>query len=332
MSTSQIEVGRAPVPNPPALISDTEREALAVRLDAAHRGQAWKIEPLRRRIQYAHRIGVDVDDDARPADVDDALERVLGTSDLVPGHWLTTGSKISDAVALLQAPDGNATGFLVSPWLLMTNHHVLRTPQDAGNTQVIFRYQQDPRGRIGRTRNTVLDPDRFFVTDRVLDVTLVALSGPDDEPGPGHAFGSLPLIGATGKILLGQPVNIVQHPHGRPREIAIRNNPVLSLTTTHMTYASDTDRGSSGAPVLNDRWELVALHRRSVEATDATGQKIDLNGNPITDTTPASQRHWVANEGVRVSALVAWLTAAAPSLPDSQQALAGQLLAAGGNR
>lgn len=320
------------VPNPPSAISDTDREALAQRLEAANRGQAWKAEPRRRKIQYARRVGVDVDDHARADDVDAALEKVLGRADFLPGHWLHTGAKLSDAVALLQVPGGNATGFLVSPWLLITNHHVLHTADDADNTTVIFRYQQDTRGRIGRTRSGTLDPDRFFATDDTLDVTVVALSGSDDAPGPGHAFGSLPLIGVTGKILLGQSVNIVQHPQGRPREIAIRNNPLLSLTDTHITYASDTDCGSSGAPVLNDRWELVALHRRSVEATNAAGQTIDLNGNPIADTTPTSQRHWVANEGIRVSSIVAWLSAAAPAFPEYQQALVAQLLAAGGNR
>jgi endonuclease G len=50
--------------------------------------------------------------------------------------------------------------------------------------------------------------------------------------------------------------------------------------------------GSSGSPVFSDEWQLVALHHAAEQAKDAEGNKIDLNGNPITDRTSDHLRNW----------------------------------------
>jgi endonuclease G len=44
-----------------------------------------------------------------------------------------------------------------------------------------------------------------------------------------------------------------------------------------------------------------------VEAQDAAGVAIDINGRPVTESTPEHLRHWVANAGLRVSRLVTHL-------------------------
>jgi endonuclease G len=312
---------------PAAVVSPDERRALHRVLDAARRGTAWRAEPITRKIAYARRSGVDLPPDPEPAAVDDALERVMGSLDLLPGHWLQAGHQAGEAVALVQTERGPATGFLVSPWLLLTNQHVLRTADDADGTTLSFRYQRDARGRTGRVREHRLDPVRFFVADEELDYALVALAAGAAEQDPGRGYGSIPLRTPTGKIMLGQPVNIVQHPQGRPREIAVRENRLLAVSDTTLTYTADTEPGASGSPVLNDRWELVALHRRSVEAVDDRGRPVDLDGHPVTRATPDDRRDWVANEGVRVSAIVADL--AARSFPPAQAGLLDQVLTEG---
>ncbi len=315
---------------PPAPASPTRRRSLRRRADAARHGTAWRAESATRKIAYARRHGIELPPGTAAADVDDTLERVLGASDLLPGHWLRAGHEVGESVALVATDRGPATGFLVSPWLLLTNEHVLRHGDDAENATLSFRYQRDARGRTGRVREHRLDPDRFFDADAELDWALVALHGQDAEQGPGHSYGSIAMQGQIGKILLGQPVNIVQHPQGRPREVAVRDNRLLGITDTALTYGADTEPGSSGSPVLNDRWELVALHRRSVEAVDDDGRAIDRRGDLVTGATPADRRNWVANEGVRISVLVAAL--AARSYPSAQAALVEQALAPGGRR
>jgi endonuclease G len=290
--------------------------AMAGALRAARAGTAWRREPLTRKVAHARRIGLDVTLDTDPAEIDAALERHIGSVDLLPGLWLRRALAAADAVAQLPGPNGDGSGFLVSPWLLLTNHHVTPSPEEAADTQVRFRYEEDAAGRMTRTRSHRMDPSRFFVTSpaargvcaepNALDYTLVALEPTSQGGPPGDTFGWISLIGATGKILLGQPVNIIQHPRGSSRQIAVRNNLLLNLEDERcMVYETDTDSGSSGAPVFNDRWELVGLHHTAVDATDDQGRRIDRNGNLVTGDTPPQLRNWVANAGIRVSAIVA---------------------------
>jgi endonuclease G len=106
----------------------------------------------------------------------------------------------------------------------------------------------------------------------------------------------------------------------------------------YLTYLTDTEPGSSGSPVLNDAWELVALHSRAEPGRDAQGRPVDVDGQVITDDTPESRRTWVANKGIRCSALVADLTARRGSAAEMGAsgtdvgALIDELLRQGGNR
>jgi len=59
-------------------------------------------------------------------------------------------------------------------------------------------------------------------------------------------------------------VNIIQHPEGGYKQIVLGNNRVLELVEHFFLYEADTLPGSSGLPVFNRQWEIVALHRRSV--------------------------------------------------------------------
>ena len=151
-----------------------------------------------------------------------------------------------------------------------------------------FRYEEDDNEELHGTIRLALQPERCFVTSPVaeLDLTLVAVAPtPDGEP-PGKTFGHIVAPGPIGKVLLGQPVNILQHPDGRPREIAVRNNLLLSVDDDlTLTYGTDTERGSSGSPVLSDRWELVALHHSS--KTETASSAMSGSGSPRSSATSA---------------------------------------------
>lgn len=60
------------------------------------------------------------------------------------------------------------------------------------------------------------------------------------------------------------PLNIIQHPVGQPKKIAIRNNLATRADSPELRYFTATLGGSSGSPVFNDNWRVVGIHRGSI--------------------------------------------------------------------
>ena len=58
-----------------------------------------------------------------------------------------------------------------------------------------------------------------------------------------------------------QGLFILQHPGGKTLKMA--NGGVRQVSGGWVDYEVDTEPGSSGSPVFNNRWELVALHSRA---------------------------------------------------------------------
>jgi endonuclease G len=287
-------------------ITDENRERIAAVL--ADPPNAWRSEPLERKIAHLRQCDIDIPGDVSDQEVDLRLERVIGEADLVSTNWFRGGGRVGDAVALIRQP-APATGFLVSDWLILTNSHVLPTADVAAGSDVFFRYEEDENGGITPIK-AITDPDRCFICSDTddLDFAIVALKPLADRTPPGRRFGRIPLNGAVGKVMVGQPLNIIQHPSGQSRRVAFRNNRLLSLEDDRrLLYETDTQGGSSGSPVLNDRWQLVALHHASQPARNAQGVEIDVNGQSVTQDTPEHLRQWSANVGIRVSCLVTYL-------------------------
>jgi hypothetical protein len=77
--------------------------------------------------------------------------------------------------------------------------------------------------------------------------------------------------------LSGEPVNIIQHPRGRAKEIVFYSNRVQKISPKYIQYEADTDLGSSGSPVLNRQWQTVALHHAVLVEEKEDG--IDIHGS-----------------------------------------------------
>jgi endonuclease G len=236
------------------------------------------------------------------------LERIILTDDLLGVGYLEGGVRAAAAVGRVNIRDdrgrltGYGTGSLVSPELLLTNHHVLPDAATAGFSVVEFDYQDGPDGLPRPVRAFGLDPDRFFAADEDLDFALVAVKAADGELAE---FGFNRLIGTEGKAIVGDFVTIVQHPRGGKKQIALRENRIVDVLDRFLHYETDTEPGSSGSPVFNDQWEVVALHHASVPAADHA----EL-GNCL-------------NEGIRVSRLLEFLRG--KQFPAAQQALLDRL-------
>ena len=241
------------------------------------------------------------------------LERVIGNNDLLSFDALLKAIAIARFVGMVcrrepeRGPERElvpvATASMVSPRLLLTNNHVLGSRDEAASSVVKFDYQLGENGVALAASTFELRPDEFFATDETLDYTLVAVATTAKEGTPLAHFGWNRLIGTEGKILKGYPVNIIQHPEGNYKQIVLSGNQVLELSKDDFLYDADTLPGSSGAPVFNREWELVALHRRSVPHL-VDGKIVTRGGQVWTRNIPDSEIWWVGNLGTRVSSLV----------------------------
>jgi V8-like Glu-specific endopeptidase len=243
-----------------------------------------------------------------------SLERVLGTNDLMGVAFLETGLQVARTVGRIWIgisagqPVGYGTGFLVSARLLLTNHHVLGDRALARTSIVEFNYQLGPDGAPRPTYSFALDPDTFHFADRNLDYACVAVQPTSKGSSkPLIEFGFNPLIEEQGKAIAAQWVNIIQHPNGGMKQLALRENHVVDVLDDFLHYQTDTAPGSSGSPVYNDRWEVVALHHSGVWATNAAGQILSVDGKIWTADMGEDRIKWISNEGVRISKVIAHL-------------------------
>lgn len=257
-----------------------------------------------------------------------ALERVLHTNDLLGLRFFEQGLRVARAVGRIHIRGdqgqalGYGTGFLVSPRLLLTNHHVLSSAAQARRSVVEFNYQESASGEMQSSEVVALQPDTLFLADADLDYALIAVAA---EPGLG-TYGWLPLISDPGKVLVGETVNIIQHPNGEPKQLAIRHNQVVDELEQFLHYQTDTDPGSSGSPVLNDQWEVVALHHSGVPQRNSQGEVLTTDGRPWEEGMGEHRIAWEANEGVRVSQLLQHIREQA--LPPEAEELRQELLEA----
>jgi thermitase len=177
---------------------------------------------------------------------------------------------------------------MISPRLAMTNNHVLENAAHGANSMIEFDFVEGLVESVQRSRFFSLDPGTFFLTSPGLDYTIIAV-GTDYDDGEAQRRGWLSLIEQSGKILVGERLNIIQHPGGGPQKVGLRRNELESVRDDYLIYGTDTEGGSSGSPVCNDQWLLAALHHASVPERDEAGRFL----------------RWIANEGVRISRIVA---------------------------
>jgi endonuclease G len=240
------------------------------------------------------------------------LERIINGNDLLNINYLDKGLLAAAAVGRVVVigsdgePLGFGTGSMISPRLMLTNNHVLRDAGVARNSQLQFNYQFDTRGRLLPTEDFDLRPDEFFYTNQQLDFTVVAVAETSQSGRAALAqYGALRLNREVGKVSPGESLTIIQHPGGNPKQIAVRENKLLQIDQFYLWYMTDTAPGSSGSPVFNDQWQIVALHHSGVPAKDDAGNWLTVDGKLWDASTMDESRvKWIANEGVRVSCIV----------------------------
>jgi len=322
-----ISLGKFPMPyeredSPASEAASKRHEAIMAERESSASGKTAETIPGESTARIATRLNL-----LNPLD-GLAVARVFGRDDFLPMHYLSSGLRAARPVGRIQVRDmlGHhqqfGTGFLISPGLMLTNHHVLSSDEAAMRSQIEFDVQED-ENFIELPRKTFrLNPDRFFYASERLDFAIVAVAPRSSEGGLLADLGSLPLIEESGKALIDEPVTIIQHPEGGFKRIALRENKILGLVDDFIQYTTDTSISSSGAPVFNDQWQVVALHHRAVAQRNKKGQRLTVNHRIWTEMMDVGTIEWVANEGVRISSIVADLKSKSDWTPVERSLLA----------
>lgn len=210
-----------------------------------------------------------------------ALARIVQQSRLAltPQVWRDRLTTLSRRVCRVELEGGRAlgTGFLVAPDVVLTNSHVIE-----------HRLLEALRVRF----DLKVLPDRIAVhPGRVFAVTACLAQSPHSpadlmHPRPREAtrdeldYAFLLIQDAPGEDRLGdQPRGfiplapssptafapgalalVVQHPKGRPMQVALDTFQAVNRSQTRVTYCTNTHPGSSGSPCFTPDLELVALH------------------------------------------------------------------------
>ncbi|OYE06406.1 trypsin-like peptidase domain-containing protein [Nostoc sp. 'Peltigera membranacea cyanobiont' 232] len=215
----------------------------------------------------------------------DVLEKIIGENTLRPISFLQQGLQVARSVAYIGVRTSqerwSGTGFLVAQDLLLTNNHVLHSSNLLADTIFRFNYEENFQGEAQQTDEYRPKPNGAFHTSQALDYTLVQLGGE-----PGKKWGWLPLVSKP--ISVGSRVNIIQHPSGQSKQISLQNNFVQYVGGNVVQYITSTLQGSSGSPVFNDGWQIVALHHA---------------GGNIPE--PTTQQRYFRNEGIQIESILA---------------------------
>jgi V8-like Glu-specific endopeptidase len=109
------------------------------------------------------------------------------------------------------------------------------------------------------------------------------------QDNPNDKWGALPLNRANPQAK--DEVIIVQHPGGGQKQIALSHNVLVYVNGQRLQYLTDTLEGSSGSPVFNTEWQVVALHHK---------------GGWLKE--PGSKQAVYRNQGVHINVVIDGLT------------------------
>jgi V8-like Glu-specific endopeptidase len=181
-------------------------------------------------------------------------------------------------------------------WVLLTNAHVISDDPAEQQSDPPALAPDEARivfeaGEVIAADGQAVDAETEYEVERVIfssprtefDCTVVTLSRNVDFKKPFDIAKRLPLVGKN------QRVYVIGHPKGGGLAFSIDDNLLLDHEIPKIHYRAPTEGGSSGSPVFNQNWDLIALHH-------AGGMDMKkLNGKPGT---------YPANEGISFQSIL----------------------------
>jgi len=214
---------------------------------------------------------------AQPEPEPGQLEAVLGKQGPETFRWWKTGLERALSVAAVRQRFGGrrGTGFLVrardfgfepaDELLVLTNFHVINEhgaspgvkPEEA---EIVFE---------------AVDADRTYLVEKIIwsspvdrhDVGLLRMKTPITGIKPLPTATALPVLEDSAKVY------VIGHPGGRELAFSFQDNKLLDHEgppagkpqipgVCRVHYHAPTEGGSSGSPVFNALWEVIALHHK----------------------------------------------------------------------
>jgi S1-C subfamily serine protease len=193
------------------------------------------------------------------------LERILGSTGVQNLTWYRTGLSRAEAVVLILdgMGSGQGSGFLLSgaelcdalpadEKFVITNAHVVSETYSAAALV--------PEEAVIKFEALGLD-DEYRVAEVIfssppvdLDVSVLRIDKPAPSVDPIPIGKRLPV--ADGE----QRVYVIGHPLGGGLSFSLQDNTLLDHEDPLVHYRAPTEPGSSGSPVFNSQWKLIALH------------------------------------------------------------------------
>lgn len=169
------------------------------------------------------------------------------------------------------------SGFKIGMQTILTNHHVLFPGGIAANNVTVkFGFDQEagePFELIERFTGKV----ETIVGEKDADWAAIELAEPLDK---------WPMIDLSGSAepKMNDKAFIIQHPGGRYKRLGFVRNKITEVDGIYVRYLTDTEGGSSGAPVFDSLGRIMALHHSG-------GRPVEVAGKPPV----------VKNEGIKIS-------------------------------
>jgi endonuclease G len=202
------------------------------------------------------------------------------------------------------------TGFMISDRLFMTCNHVILDAQKATEFFVEFNYELDVMAVPKAVTRFALAPDDFFMSSPkdALDFTIVALGNRVFGEGNLSDFGYIPIKEPENRLPMDKLANVIGHPKGQFKQMSIRSNRIAARSNEVLQYYTPANVGSSGSPVFNDKWKLIAMHHWGCPTRTAYTPR----GKPGPENT---------REGICISAIVKRINSEKNRLSQKQRAL-----------
>lgn len=229
-----------------------------------------------------------------------ALQKIVGPNDtyLDVAKWRAGLTRAEWRVCRIDySGHGVGTGFLVGPNLVLTNYHVVQAliekktsaaqwtcrfdykVKESGETiasgkAVAFAKEWEvdsaPYSQFDTTEDSKTDP-----AEGELDFALVKLAKAIGESSPGKKDDAEPrgwfaISKDTIDFTAHRVIAILQHPLTNPMKLSLgtEENPQLAGKGRRVRYKVPTDNGSSGSPVFDSDWNVIALHNSGDPRTE----------------------------------------------------------------